>query len=302
MCRLAKTLFMFLLFSLSLLSWTHESANDDHHASHIAPAAIEQTVLLRILEKTADYCKKLEEVSIYYFCNERIRETIYPVPRKYRGPMIDKLGIHGQFSRFHNKPSIINEFLYEYQIISKGNKEKERRILLEENGKDKNKKNARLKTQCFKYTAAVLYPLVFKESEQRYYRFEISGKEKWKDRNVFVIKAFPRPGIQKDLIWGKFWVDETNFSILKIEMSPKSIGNYHKIKNRAMALNSKPRLTLLIDYTIEKNNIRFPGRFFIEEAYITPRSSKILLAEIMVNYNEYRFFSVGVDVEYKDER
>jgi hypothetical protein len=99
---------------------------------------------------------------------------------------------------------------------------------------------------------------------------------------------------------GKFWVDEKKFSILKIEISPKSIGNYYKIKHRAMALNSKPRITIIIDYTIEKNSIRFPGQFFIEEAYITPKGTKILLAEIMVHYNDYRFFSVGVDVKYKD--
>ena len=47
------------------------------------------------------------------------------------------------------------------------------------------------------------------------------------------------------------------------------------------------------------NNIRFPGGFFIQEAYITPRGEEILLAEIKVKYDEYRFFSVGVDVEYK---
>ena len=52
------------------------------------------------------------------------------------------------------------------------------------------------------------------------------------------------------------------------------------------------------DYTIEKNSIRFPGQFFIQEAYITPGGTKILLAEIVVHYDDYRFFSVGVDVNY----
>jgi hypothetical protein len=190
--------------------------------------------------------------------------------------------------------------LYEYQIIRKGKKEKERRILLKENGREKNKQKAKLKTYCFKYTAIVLYPLVFKESEQQYYLFKILAKEKWKDRNVYVIQVLPRPGIQKNLLWGKFWVDEKRFSILKIEISPKSIGNYYKINYRATALNAEPRITIIIDYTIEKNSIRFPGQFIIEEAYITPGGTKILLAEIMVHYDEYKFFSVGVDVEYKN--
>jgi len=294
------TLFIVFLLSLSILSWAQEYINDDARAiKKPTVSAVNRKILPRILEKTAVYCKKLEEASIYYFCKENIRETIYPIPKKYRGARTSRVGIHGQFSKFHNKSSIVNEFLYEYQVIRKGKKEKERRILLKENGKDKNKKKAGLKTYCFKYTAIVLYPLVFKESEQQYYRFQILAKEKWKDRSVYVIQVLPRPGIQKNLLWGKFWVDEKKFSILKIEISPKSIGNYYKIKYRAMALNSKPRITIIIDYTIEKNSIRFPGQFIIEEAYITTGGTKILLAEIIVHYDEYKFFSVGVDVEYK---
>jgi hypothetical protein len=292
--------FVFLL-SPSVLTWPQKYiSHDDQGTKKPTLSAMNRKILPRILEKTASYCKRLEQASIYYFCKEKIKETIYPIPKKYRGARTSRVGIHGEFSKFHNKSSIVNEFLYEYQIIRKGKKEKERRILLKENGKDKNKKKARLKTYCFKYTAIVLYPLVFKESEQEYYRFKILAKEKWKHRSVYVIQVLPRPGIQKNLLWGKFWVDEKEFSILKVEISPKSIGNYYKIKHRAMALNSKPRITIIIDYTIEKNSIRLPGQFLIEEAYITPGGTKILLAEIMVHYDDYKFFSVGVDVKYKD--
>jgi hypothetical protein len=294
------TSFMVFLLSLSIPSWAQDYLREDAQATKKPTvSAMNQRILPRILEETASYCEKLEEASIYYFCKEKIKENIYLIPKKYRGAKTSRIDIHGQFSKFRNKSSIVNEFLYEYQVIRKGKKEKERRILLKENGKDKYKKNAGLKTYCFKYTAIVLYPLVFKKSEQQYYRFKILAKEKWTDRDVYVIQVLPRPGIQKNLLWGKFWVDEKKFSILKIEIAPTSIGNYYKIKNRAAALNSKPRITIIIDYTIEKNSIRFPGQFLIEEAYITPEGTKILLAEIMVHYQEYRFFSVGVDVKYR---
>lgn len=292
-----------ILFSLAILSWAQGPVNEVGRSSNIKPApdmAADQAVLPLIMKKTAEYCKRLEEFSIYYFCKEKVRETIYPIPKKYRKPNNSSLGLHGQFTKFHNKSSIVNNFIYEYQLIRKGKKEKERRLLLEENGKDKNRKKAKLKTRCFKYSAVVLYPLAFSENEQRYYNFKILGKEKWSSRNVFVIQVLPRPGIQKDLLWGKFWVDEKKFSILKIEVSPVSIGNYYKITHRAILLNSKPRITIQIDYNIEKNGIRFPGTFFIKEAYLTPQGRKILLSEILVNYQEYRFFSVGVDVKYKN--
>jgi len=65
-------------------------------------------------------------------------------------------------------------------------------------------------------------------------------------------------------------------------------------------MNAEPRITIIMEYDVEKNGIRFPSKFSLEEAYITPEEEKILLSELLVHYEEYRFFNVGVDVKIKD--
>jgi hypothetical protein len=259
---------------------------------------IDQSKLIKILEKTAHYCKNLEDISLYYFCQENVKETIYPLPKKYRG-ITGIVGIHGHYPRFHDKPSIVNEYLYEYQLIRKGKKKiRERRILLEENGEEKNVKNARLKTQCFKYTKIINNPQVFNKEEQRFYNFKILRMDKLKGRNVLVIQALPQPGVQKKLTWGEFWVDESNFSILKIKMAQRSIWNYHKIERIAQALNADPNISIIMDYDIEKNGIMFPSTFILKEEYIPPNGEAIILSMLEVKYEKYKFFTVGVDITY----
>ena len=194
----------------------------------------------------------------------------------------------------------MNNYLYDYQMIRKGKKVRERRTLLLENGKEKNKKKARLKTHCFKYTTIVYGPIVFDEDEQRFYLFKTLRKEKWEEKNVLVIKVLPKLMVQKPLIWGEFWVDEKHHNILKIEMSQRSIQNYYKIERIARLLHVEPRIKILMEYGIEKNGIRFPSKFSIEETYIDSNGEKFKLSEIVVNYRDYKFFTVGVDVRYQD--
>lgn len=82
-------------------------------------------------------------------------------------------------------------------------------------------------------------------------------------------------------------------------MSQQAMGDYNKILQTATLINAEPRITIVMDYNIEKNGIRFPGRFFLEEAYITPEDETIVLSELQVRYDEYRFFNVGVDVKIR---
>lgn len=300
------------LFFLSILPLPDEPLNNSARDSFkITPQLVKQRgekkkdleKLSKILKNTADYCEKLEKVSIYYFCHEKVKETIYPIPKKYRGFRSSEIGIQSQLSRFRNKSSITNEYLYDYQMIRKRKKAKEKRVLLRENEKAKYVKNASLKTLLFNYRTIIYGPLVFEKKQQDSYDFEIIGEEVWHGRNILVIRAIPKPGVTKTLTWGKFWVDEKDFSILKIKISQKSIGNYQVIEKKAMLLNSEPRITIILDYDIEKNGIRFPSKVSIEEAYINNEQEVIVMSKINVDYRDYQFFTVEVkEVKIKKDK
>ena len=264
----------------------------------------QQKKLEKILKKTAAYCEILEEVSIYYYCQEKVKEIIYPIPKRYRGFITTEIGLQGDFSRFHNKACITNEFVYDYQLVRKVKKKKrkETRTLIKENNKEKQKKNAPLKTRLFEYRTIIYGPLVFAKKQQKYYQFKIIDHQELQGKTILVIEAKPRSGVQKKLTWGKFWVDENDFTILKIKISQRSMGNYEEIEKKSKVLNARPSITIFLHYDIEKNGIRFPSKVVLEEAYFTIDKKKIVLSMINVDYTDYRFFTVGVKVKEKQKK
>jgi hypothetical protein len=93
-------------------------------------------------------------------------------------------------------------------------------------------------------------------------------------------------------------VDESDFSVLKIEWNQESVGNFEITEEIARRYKSKPQMTLVSEYKVEKNGIRFPSRYFIEEAYIGKKGKKFIRSEATVIYRDYEFFTVETEIKY----
>ena len=106
-----------------------------------------QSELNEILKKCAEYCQKLETSSLYYICTEEIKERIFYSSRPVMGIK--------RHTRFFKE----NTYIYDYQLIRKDKKINERRILIKENGKKKNIKNAQLKTKRFYHEYVIFGPV-----------------------------------------------------------------------------------------------------------------------------------------------
>jgi hypothetical protein len=85
---------------------------------------------------------------------------------------------------------------------------------------------------------------------------------------------------------------------LKIEWDVRSAGNYEKIVEFAKRINSEPRITMISEYEIEKNGIRFPSKYLVREAYYSRRGRTFVRSEINVTYEEYKFFTVDTKIKY----
>lgn len=94
--------------------------------------------------------------------------------------------------------------------------------------------------------------------------------------------------------YGKIWVREADFAILKIEWDGSSLANYHLIEDQTRRINAKPLLTLTAEFDIEKNGIRFPSWLFFEEAVADRQGKKIKLSETTVIFRDYKFLTVDV--------
>lgn len=259
-----------------------------------------------ILWKCAEYCEKLANSAFFFVCQEKIKEVIYQSPE---GPVVvtgtvatSSGGIISRSYRpmFPRPKIIINNYIYDYQLIKKGEEIKETRILLKENGKERHEKNAELKTKRFYSERSAFGPVGLLSKEwQDMYSYNIIREKTINGRETFVIEARPNKKIAGKPNYGKIWVDKEDFSILRIEVEQESLAGFEELKKESEKKGIKPVITVTHDYEIKKDGIRFPSKITFKEDYvgvkIRRRSKK---SRMFVTYDKYRFFTVETEVKY----
>jgi hypothetical protein len=252
----------------------------------------------KILEKTKQYCRRLESFVFDFVCLEEITEKIDHSREISREIFLGREGVTYQ----HSIPGKIqeNKYLYEYQLIRKKGKSEESRTLIEKNGEKKNEKGAKLEAFVLYYENITFGPInLVGEDAKLYYDYRIVKDETLNQEGVVIIEAIPKSSFLPNLPFGKIWVKESDFAISKIEWDYESLRNYQFIEDRAKKYKAKPQITLRTEYGIEKNGIRFQSRLVFEEAYINPRGDKFTRSKTTVKYKDYRFFTVEVDIKLK---
>ena len=289
----------FLIFTLALLVSSLYFSHD-LFTQEVSDKTLNKLKLNKILEKSKQYCRKLEKGAFNFVCSEEIVE------------IVNHEGVDQQLllpTRYIPRDTYVletyentkkNTYLYEYQLIAKEGEDREKRTLLEKNGKKKNEKNAPLETQYFRYGRIVFGPLgLLNEYWQHYHDYIIVNEEMLDGENTIVVEAVPKPSLDENHPYGKVWVRESDFAILKIEWDQKSLKQLEELKEQASMFDVEQKITLISEFSYEKNGIRFPSRFLFEEAYVNEEGKKIVRSMIHTVYKDYKFFTVDVDVEVK---
>lgn len=141
--RNKKAVFIFLILFLFVFAYTNYGLSSADTQKN------DQSELEKILEKCADYCERLTNSSLFFVCKETIKEEIHHSAPVSSPTVTTKSGSYVIQGRGRGQNVEKNTYVYDYQLVRKENKIKESRILLEENGKKKNEKNAPLKTRIF---------------------------------------------------------------------------------------------------------------------------------------------------------
>jgi len=238
------------------------------------------SLLSQILEKSAEYCERLDQVSLYFISHEKIKEYIYFL---------------------ENAPTYIdNTYVYDYQLVRKGTSVREQRILIEDNGLKKHEKNAELKTNRFKHKFVIFGPIgLLGKDQQLHHDYKIQKQKKHKGDKCYVIEIVPKSNARSDSLFGKAWVRQSDFSIVKIEWEQTSISNFERVEEEAKKMGARPQITFISEYAFEKNGIRFPSRYVVKEEYVHPHWGKEKKSEITVVYKNYKFFIVDTKVKIK---
>ncbi len=286
--RISILVLIFFVFSTEIYS---QKINSD---------SSNQTELETILKKCAEYCEKLSNSVLDFVCQEKFTEEIHNyIPRtRARYPRAGMWIVTDE----GKVPAVErNIYIYDYQLIRKENRIQERRILLKENGKERKEEDAQLKTKRFEHKHIVFGPLgLLSVQSQRNFDYKIVKEEGYKGEKVYVLEINPKPSIEIEALFGRAWVRKNDFSILKIEWNPISMGNYKRIEESAKELEAEPKITFVSEYEYEKNNIRFPSKYFVKEVYTNPIWGRFNKSEVEVIYKDYKFFTVETEVKYKN--
>jgi hypothetical protein len=255
--------------------------------------------LAAILERCAIYCDKLSRSALDFVCTERVEETIVQVS-------VARPAVSGSSSRamYFSRPwgsvdkRARSKYLYDYQLVRAQSGEiTETRVLLEENGRKVEEKEAPLKTRVFVYKYVVMGPVgLLGRDEQAQFDYSVVKETTFKKQPVIIIQVAPKPAAVGNVLYGKVWVRKSDAEILRIEWQPESMGNYEGIEEMARELGMKPRLSFVSEYDFEKNGLRFPSRYEIEEAYSSKVRAPLVRSKTEVTYDTYKFFTVETGV------
>lgn len=255
-----------------------------------APAALAQKAkppaLADILTKAAEYCRKLESASLYYVCEEEISERLY----------IDSRPGAGTSSVPARK---FNNWVYDYQLIWSGPTLDERRKLLRRNGTAMNEPDAGLETNRFSHKFVVFGPvgLLCARSQGRFL-YELIKEERVNKAKAYVVDVRPGASTPPNTLFGRVWLKADDSSVLRIQWDQRSMDNFPEIERTAAGLQAEPRILFVSEYAFEKQGLRFPSRYTVEETYfIKNRFVPLTLSATTVLYKNYRFFTVEVDVK-----
>jgi hypothetical protein len=249
---------------------------------------IDQTRLPQILAEAASYCWKFGNATLNYVCLEDVTEVIYSPYKKIPRSFNDIL-----------ETGATSRYLYDYQLIKKDQDIQEQRILLEDNGRKTEIKDAPLMVKRFKYRHIILGPMLLNEYWQPLHDYRIVGSEKVKGEFCLVIQAVPKPSTKLSHLFGKIWVSERDYKVWRLEWYQESLDNYELAEETAKILQARPQLKMTMEYGFEEKGIRFPSKCVFSEEYLNIKGVIFIRSVTTVVYKNYKFFTVETEVQVK---
>lgn len=254
--------------------------------------------LARILERTKEYCAKLERAALDFTCLEKIEERTYSMTEEAPDVSIPQPGGMSYAYKSIKTPYYANTYVYDYQFVRRGSHKTENRILVEENGRKKKEREAVLTTMTVRVENALFGPIgLLGAAVQELHDYKVVGEETEKGKKILVVDAVSKVPLDRIHCTGRIWIREDDASILKIAWDQASVGNFEIIRETAKRMGAEPRLTSVTEYGQEKGGLRFPSKDTTEEAYIKHGLVQVRSLTIIL-YKDYKFFTVETAVEY----
>ncbi len=176
---------------------------------------------------------------------------------------------------------------------------REKRILLEEDGKKKHVEDVELRPVKYIGKYLVYGPVGFLSHYwQKRFDYKIVGEDIIDGKEAIIIASSPKQEMEENENYGRVWVDKKNFSILKIEYDPRSIKDYEDELILSPIGDLKKKVVWTVHYGVEKKGVRFPSKQLVREYYVNNEGEAVLMEEVTFHYVDYKFFVVEVEIKY----
>jgi YHS domain-containing protein len=258
-----------------------------------------------ITEKIAAYCNKLENAALDFTCREKINETLGSTNERaimvmeVDDPFHPRVGTGGVFLSSKGAPREEHSFFYDYQLIRKDDQFQERRQLTNEKGQNAPDDKPYPQTHRFYIDKPIFGAIgLFGRNGQSRFRYQLLGEERTNGRPAYIVEIKPLQPISGKTSYGKAWIDRQDASILKLDVDAESLSGYERIAADYISRGVTPDISIEVIYGFEKNGLRFPSQINLKEAYSDPKQGRIKMSQLRVDYDQYKFFTVGTEVKY----
>jgi len=260
----------------------------------------DQARLQEILRSTGEYCERVKQIALHYIC----QENVIDIENFFHGAS-RALGMQREEKVFNIRRVKRRTYRYDYQLVRKGDNLSEQRIMLEKNGKKKHQENADLSHLKYYSQYLIFGPVGFlSQYWQNHFTYSLIGEDMIDGEPAFIIQADPNEVRLDNYNIGRIWVNE-DFQIVRVAWEPASIQNYEDEILISRLGPFQKKVVWTVDYTVEKNGVRFPGRQFVREIFFRNSENgfpqKAVKRETRFEYNAYKFFIVETDVRFQKE-
>ena len=250
-----------------------------------------------VLARAGAYCERLKSIALHYICEEHIVRTTY----LYRGRQYVKSEGELPRRRWELKRSVTQDVLFDYQLIKKGDRLEEKRKALKVDGKTWTRTGDPPNILPYQAQYIVYGPVGFLSAywQSRFDYFEEGTEKLPGDRRAVILTSLPNEFREENGVYGRIWVESELGAVLRISWDPESIDFFHPEDVPEAFGGLEKQLTWTAYYEVEKNGVFFPSRQEIREEFIGPAGEKIVGDIWTITYENYKFFTVGVDVIIK---
>jgi hypothetical protein len=245
--------------------------------------------LEKYLKGASLYCKKLKERAFHFICREKV--TIAIREFDWKGYIFEQ----------------VKRYRFDYQLISNRGQITERRRLISKHSNNDKKVSVRNLVSSFLIERPVFGPrTLLSKDRQQLFEYEILRTIKQKNHQFVVIRVIPKKVEEVFFSSGEVWIDTNDFSVRKIQVTPRYIQGYEKLIKRANRLRTRLFLNCEIQYNQNYRDLYFPTEVSIVETYKGGPNIRIIAGinglertRTIFKYEDYKFFNVNTDVQYE---